>query len=126
PALRRTGAARGDRARHRHRSEHPRVRRAHRRSRSQERRGDPDAAHEAEHRLQEDHPDGDPRSGGRPARLDHAPPQQGEARMIRLYARIAWKNMRRSWFRTVFTVAGAAVALIAFIMLRTTLWAWNM
>jgi putative ABC transport system permease protein len=38
---------------------------------------------------------------------------------------IAARNLKRSWFRTSFTVLGAAVALIAFIMLRTTLWAWN-
>jgi len=38
---------------------------------------------------------------------------------------IAARNLKRSWFRTIFTIAGAAVALIAFIMLRTVLWAWN-
>jgi len=44
--------------------------------------------------------------------------------MIRLFL-IAARNLKRSWFRTLFTVAGAAVALVAFIMLRTVLWAWN-
>jgi putative ABC transport system permease protein len=44
--------------------------------------------------------------------------------MIQLFL-IAARNLKRSWFRTTFTVAGAAVALIAFIMLRTVLWAWN-
>ncbi|MBX3201760.1 MAG: ABC transporter permease, partial [Labilithrix sp.] len=44
--------------------------------------------------------------------------------MIRLFL-IAARNLKRSWFRTTFTVAGAAVALVAFIMLRTVLWAWN-
>lgn len=44
--------------------------------------------------------------------------------MIRLFL-IAARNLRRSWFRTIFTVAGAAVALTAFLMLRTVLWAWN-
>lgn len=38
---------------------------------------------------------------------------------------IAARNLKRSWFRTVFTVLGAAVALIAFIMIRTILWSWN-
>jgi putative ABC transport system permease protein len=38
---------------------------------------------------------------------------------------IAARNLRRSWFRTIFTVMGAAVALVAFVMLRTVLWAWN-
>ena len=44
--------------------------------------------------------------------------------MIRLFL-IAARNLKRSWFRTIFTVAGAAVALVAFVMLRTVLWAWN-
>lgn len=38
---------------------------------------------------------------------------------------LAARNLKRSWFRTIFTVAGAAVALVAFIMIRTMLWAWN-
>src|ERR1041385_6158794 len=38
---------------------------------------------------------------------------------------IAARNLKRSWFRTIFTVAGAAVALIAFLMIRTILWSWN-
>lgn len=38
---------------------------------------------------------------------------------------IAARNLKRSWFRTIFTVAGAAVALVAFILIRTMLWAWN-
>lgn len=44
--------------------------------------------------------------------------------MLKLFL-IAARNLKRSWFRTIFTVAGAAVALIAFIMLRTVLWSWN-
>lgn len=40
-------------------------------------------------------------------------------------ATIAARNLRRSWFRTVFTILGAAVALIAFVMIRTLLWAWT-
>jgi putative ABC transport system permease protein len=44
--------------------------------------------------------------------------------LIQLFL-IAARNLRRSWFRTIFTVAGATVALIAFIMLRTILWAWT-
>lgn len=38
---------------------------------------------------------------------------------------IAARNLKRSWFRTIFTVAGAAVALVAFVMIRTMLWAWH-
>lgn len=44
--------------------------------------------------------------------------------MLQLFL-IAARNLKRSWFRTLFTIAGAAVALIAFIMLRTVLWSWN-
>jgi putative ABC transport system permease protein len=44
--------------------------------------------------------------------------------LIRLFL-IAARNLKRSWFRTLFTVAGATVALIAFMMLRTILWAWS-
>lgn len=42
-----------------------------------------------------------------------------------MLVRLAAKNLSRSWFRTIFTILGAAVALIAFIMLRTVLTAWN-
>jgi putative ABC transport system permease protein len=44
--------------------------------------------------------------------------------VIKLFL-IAARNLKRSWFRTLFTIAGAAVALLAFIMLRTVLWSWN-
>jgi putative ABC transport system permease protein len=44
--------------------------------------------------------------------------------MIRLFL-IAARNLKRSWFRTIFTIAGCAVALIAFILLRTMLWSWT-
>lgn len=44
--------------------------------------------------------------------------------MIRLFL-IAARNLKRSWFRTVFTILGAAIALISFVMLRTLLFAWN-
>lgn len=44
--------------------------------------------------------------------------------MFALFA-IAARNLKRSWFRTIFTVAGAAVALTAFVMIRTILWSWN-
>ena len=44
--------------------------------------------------------------------------------MIRLFL-IAARNLKRSWFRTIFTIAGCAVALIAFVLLRTMLWSWQ-
>lgn len=39
--------------------------------------------------------------------------------------RIAARNLGRNWLRTVLTVLGAAVALIAFILLRTVLSSWE-
>lgn len=44
--------------------------------------------------------------------------------MTKLLA-IAAKNLGRNWLRTALTVLGAAVALIAFIMLRTVLTSWD-
>jgi putative ABC transport system permease protein len=38
---------------------------------------------------------------------------------------IAARNLSRNWLRTILTVLGAAVALIAFIMLRTVLSSWE-
>jgi putative ABC transport system permease protein len=38
---------------------------------------------------------------------------------------IAARNLKRSWFRTIFTVLGAAIALMAFVMIRTIVWSWN-
>ena len=38
---------------------------------------------------------------------------------------IAARNLSRNWLRTVLTVVGAAVALIAFILLRTVLTSWE-
>ena len=38
---------------------------------------------------------------------------------------IAARNLKRSWFRTIFTVLGAAIALMAFCMIRTIDWSWN-
>ncbi len=44
--------------------------------------------------------------------------------MIGLFL-IAARNLTRNWLRTCLTILGAAVALIAFIMLRTVLTAWE-
>ena len=38
---------------------------------------------------------------------------------------IAARNLSRNWVRTVLTVAGATVALIAFVMIRTVLTSWD-
>ncbi len=80
-ALRRSGAARRHRPRHRQRSDDHRGRRAHGRSRSQERRRHPGAARQAQHAAGQDHPHGHPRSGGRRARDDHPQARQGQARI---------------------------------------------
>ena len=44
--------------------------------------------------------------------------------MIGLF-RIATRNLTRNWLRTILTVLGSAVALIAFVMLRTVLSSWE-
>ena len=41
-------------------------------------------------------------------------------------ATIAFKNTRRNLFRTLLTIAGVAVAMLAFLLLRTVLSAWLM
>lgn len=38
---------------------------------------------------------------------------------------IAARNLGRNWLRTILTVLGAAVALIAFVMIRTVLTSWE-
>ena len=38
---------------------------------------------------------------------------------------IAVKNVGRNWFRASLTVLGVAVAMLAFLLLRTILWAWT-
>lgn len=38
---------------------------------------------------------------------------------------IAARNLGRNWLRTILTVLGAAIAIIAFIMLRTVLTSWE-
>jgi putative ABC transport system permease protein len=39
-------------------------------------------------------------------------------------ASLALKNTRRNLFRTILTIAGVAVAMLAFLLLRTVLSAW--
>ena len=78
-AVRRPGAARRHRPRHRHRSHAAAVRRADRRSRSQGRRRNPRAAAGAEPRARQDHRDGHARSARGGAREADAAPGEGHA-----------------------------------------------
>ena len=78
-ALGRPGAARCDRPRDRHRPVPARGRRAHRRPRPQERRGDPDPHGAAPHRVPEDHRYGHARPAGRQAGVARPPARQGQA-----------------------------------------------
>jgi putative ABC transport system permease protein len=39
--------------------------------------------------------------------------------------RVAVKNVGRNWFRAVLTILGVAVAMLAFVLLRTVLTAWT-
>lgn len=38
---------------------------------------------------------------------------------------VAIKNVGRNWFRAGLTVVGVAVAMLAFLLLRTVLWSWT-
>lgn len=40
-------------------------------------------------------------------------------------ARLAVRNLRRNKVRTTLTIAGASIAIVGFLLLRTVLWAWN-
>lgn len=40
-------------------------------------------------------------------------------------ARLAFRNLRRNKIRTSLTIAGAAIAIVGFLLLRTVIWAWN-
>src|SRR5262249_26554389 len=111
------------RARHRQRSDDHHGRRADGRPRSEVGGRHPQPAREAQRRVQEDHPDGHPRSARRRARGHHAQARQGTA-PVKLVL-IALRNLMRNKLRTVLTVAGAAVAILAFVMLRTVLSAWS-
>ena len=82
-ALRRPGAARRHRARHRHRPDAAALRRADRRPRSQGRRRDPRPAAGAQPRARQDHRHGDARSARRRARQADAASRQGRARARR-------------------------------------------
>src|SRR5581483_1219030 len=124
PALRRTGAARGHRARHRQRPQDHRGRRAHRRPRSQGRRRHPRLAREAQHRPEEDHLHGHPRPGRRRAREDHPPPRQGTPRVMTLTG-LAIRNLTRNRFRVVLTIFGVSVMILTFLLIRTVNWSWG-
>ena len=132
PAVGRAGAARGDRARDRQRPDHHDLRRADRRSR-------PQGADEILALLEKLNREfkktilmvtHDPAAAERATitrRLDKGQllvtRHPGQA-MIRLLL-IAARNLRRNKLRTFLTVLGVAVAILAFVMLRTVLSAWN-
>ena len=41
------------------------------------------------------------------------------------FASVAVKNVGRNMFRASLTILGVAVAMLAFVLLRTVLWAWT-
>src|SRR5262249_10954011 len=100
-----------------------RRRRAHRRPRPPERRRDPRPAREAQQGVQEDDLDGHARSRRGRARPDRAPPRQGGAQVN--LAGVAAKNVLRNKFRSSLTIVGVAVAILAFVLVRTVLSAWT-
>src|SRR5262249_35120058 len=85
----------------------PRLRRAHRRSRSRHRRRDPHPPADAEPRARQDHRDGDPRSQGSRVRQSPAPPGQGHAGPQRgrlgpvRYLPLLWAGLFRRKTRTI-------------------------
>jgi putative ABC transport system ATP-binding protein len=84
-----------------------------------------------QHRVQKDHRHGYARSGSGRARDYDLALEQGcahraahEGCRVNLVS-LAARNVLRNKFRTTLTVLGVAVALLAFILLRTVLSAWN-
>src|SRR5207302_1514699 len=61
--------------------------------------------------------------GGRRARVDHPKARQGRPQVN--IPGFAAKNLLRNKFRTFLTVAGVSVAVVAFVLLRTVIWAWT-
>src|SRR5262249_46635962 len=121
-ALRRTGAARRDRTRHRHGSDAAALRRADRRSRSQGRRRDPGSAAGPESRVQQDDRHGDARSAcRRPGAPNPAPRQRraGERCGGMKYLHLIWSNVWRKKIRTSFTLLSLFIAFLLFGVLMT-------
>ena len=122
-ALRRSGAARRHRPRHRQRPDDHRGRRAHRRPRS---RGADDILALLEKLntqlgktiLMVTH---DPAAAERAKH--HPAPRQGKARLMTLTG-LAVRNLSRNRFRAALTAVGVAIAIVAFLLLRTVIWAW--
>ena len=122
-ALRRSGAARRHRARHRHRPDAAALRRADRRSRPQGRRRDPRPAPGAQPRPRQDHRDGHARSARGRSREAHAASRQGPAHQRRRtrvkYLSLVWKNLWRRKIRTTFTLLSIFIAFLLFGLLMT-------
>src|SRR5262249_7026431 len=123
PAFGRPRAAGGHRARHRQRPNDRRRRRADGRPGPQKRRGCSQPPRKAQHATRQDHLDGDARPNGGRTRKDHSPPGQGKARVMTLTS-LALRNLARNKFRVTLTVVGVGIAIMAFLLLRTVIWAW--
>src|SRR5204863_5108436 len=120
-ALRRAGAARGHRARHRGRSDLSALRRADGRSRPEERGRDPGPRRPARDGARQDRADGDPRPAGGGARARRPAPGKGRARGHRdggpgamKYLPLVLTNLFRKKTRTALTAGSFAVALFLF------------
>src|SRR5207245_9936666 len=118
--IRRAGTARGHRAGDRRRPEGPGGRRADRRPRRAERRGDPHAHGDSQPRVQEDDRHGHSRSPRLPARPYPETPRQGSPEGWRMkFLPYVLKHLRRNWLRTACTVLAMSVCIFLFCTLRT-------
>src|SRR5262249_13396651 len=130
-AVGRPGAARRHRARDRHRSDAPALRRADGRPRSPRRRRDPRPAPGAQPRSRQDDRDGDARSGAGGPGEGAAPSRQrrprdagGGCRMK--FLPIVARNLLRRKFRTFFTMGAIFFAFMLFGVLMAIKSAFGM
>src|SRR5262249_5858983 len=128
-ALGRTGAARRDRARHRHRPDAAARRRADRRPRREIGAGGSDAAAAPEPGVQKDDRHGDARPARRRARDAGPAPRKRDARRergeIMKFIALILKSARRSKRRTLLTVMSVSIAVFLAASLRAVLDGFN-
>ena len=120
PALRRPGAARRHRPRHRHRPDAAALRRADRRSRPQVGRRDPRPAAGAQREARQDHRHGHPRPARRRARQAHAAPRQGRAggrRPHEVPAAALEQSVAQEGRARIFTLLSIFIAFLLFGLL---------
>ena len=76
-------------------------------------------------RARQDHRHGHARPGRGRAREDHPPPRQGEARVMTLVGPRGAERRCATSSAPCSPSLGVAVAIVAFLLLRTVVWAWT-